>query len=220
MKKTFAILGIMVAIATVTSFAGCQKVLNIKTIDDELRAIENNMPSKILSINNDELSYSANNRDFFKALAIYLKENNEGQKNNDFPSLSDYPFQEEDVLSEAETKVLQSFFNAVNEEYEPYPVALYYIEQVEKMKSIDEYSKMRCLAFLTFVNDMYVFIYNDDDGVPQQGIASFDSCFDYCFFMSFGSVFYRKNWLRQLRVILQPGTAVLWAIGECMVDCM
>lgn len=219
MKKIFAILGIMVAIAIVTSFVGCQKALDIKTIDDELRAIENNMPSKI-SLVKDELSYSINNRDFFKALAIYLKESNEGQKNNDFPSLSDYPFQEDDVLSESETKVLQSFFNAIDEEYEPYSVALYYKEQVEKMKNIDEYSKMRSLAFLTLVNDIYVFIYSDDEGTPQLGIASYDACVDGCMHASAGAIFNSGNWLKKLRFILTPATSLAWMIGECLVDCI
>ncbi|MCL2683402.1 MAG: hypothetical protein FWE63_08000 [Bacteroidales bacterium] len=219
MKKTFAILGIMVATAIVTSFVGCQKVLEVKTIDDELRAIENNMPSKI-SLVKGELSYSINNRDFFLALATYLKESNEGQKNSDFPSLLDYPFQEDDVLSDAETKVLQSFSNAINEEYEAYSVALYYIEQVEKMNNIDEYSKMRSIAFLTLLKDVYVFVYSDDKTIPQLGIASFDACLDDCMRTTAGAIFGTGNWVRKLRFLIAPVGSYWWMVGECTWECI
>ncbi|MDR2038396.1 MAG: hypothetical protein LBQ60_10785, partial [Bacteroidales bacterium] len=153
--------------------------------------------------------------------------------------INNYPFKKGDILSDAETKVLKSFFNSMNKSKNKVLVIQFYIEQVEKM-GIDSFSKERCLSFLTLFRDTYFFIYSDNVGKtisPRMksgnessawgdfwksfgnGVRDFESCTDKCMAGKLNNVF-DGNWIDILEFAAGfPGNLAVW-YASCSWDCL
>ena len=235
----------IVIIATIVGLIGCQKESNFDAIDKELQIVENNVISNNISVKKN-LMMSQDNVNFFNALAQYSKEEDRIKlKNGDSQniqgieeSLKSYPFKKGDILSDAETKVLKSFFNTINKEKNTVLVIQFYIEQVEKM-SLDSFSKKRCLSFLTLLRDAYFFMYSNnveksisprlksgsessDSGFWESfvnGVSNFESCTDRCMYNKLDAIFNQGNWIDKASFVAGAPINVVVMYASCSWDC-
>ncbi|MDR1680872.1 MAG: hypothetical protein LBS12_03715 [Prevotellaceae bacterium] len=203
------------------------------TLADQLMLLENNIENG--NVEGREISMSSTYERFFNEVTktrMYPQtEGSASFESNDvfIETIEQYPFKEDDVLSEEETIVLQSYFNSYQKRImNRIVLTQYYLDEINKL-DISQKSKLRCIAFLTFSKDWLLYIETGDSGKPQKVSSNIQfssedipcderECFDGCMCRETEAIF--GNWLKAVVFISAPIRSAVLLASYCIVECV